>query len=295
MNKQKNWKNLIMDNYNFQQLLKETYDGLSARGFETSRADWLLEDITGMSRTEIALNFRENVPEHILNEYLSYRERMYKGEPVQYIAGFAEFYGRKFKVNRDVLIPRPETEELVYQTLEILNSKNKVLCDIGTGSGAIAISLKKERPDLSVFATDISACAISIAKENAKMLDAQVEFLLGETLKPLIDKKIKVDVLVSNPPYISYEEQKEMSGTVLDYEPHLALFAPDDGLAIYKDILSNLDKVITKGGLVIFEIGHLQGDILKAYILEHYNVENLKIIKDINQNNRMIQFNWMNQ
>lgn len=284
-----------MDNYNFQQLLKETYDGLSARGFETSRADWLLEDITGMSRTEIALNFRGNVPEHILNEYLSYRERMYKGEPVQYIAGFAEFYGRKFKVNRDVLIPRPETEELIYQTLEMLNSKNKILCDIGTGSGAIAISFKKERPDLSVFATDISACAISIAKENAEMLDAQVEFLLGETLKPLIDKKIKVDVLVSNPPYISYEEQKEMSGTVLDYEPHLALFAPDDGLAIYKDILSNLDKVITKGGLVIFEIGHLQGDILKAYILEHYNVENLKIIKDINQNNRMIQFNWMNQ
>lgn len=284
-----------MDNYNFQQLLKETYDGLSARGFETSRADWLLEDITGMSRTEIALNFRGNVPEHILNEYLSYRERMYKGEPVQYIAGFAEFYGRKFKVNRDVLIPRPETEELIYQTLEMLNSKNKILCDIGTGSGAIAISLKKERPDLSVFATDISACAISIAKENAEMLDAQVEFLLGETLKPLIDKKIKVDVLVSNPPYISYEEQKEMSGTVLDYEPHLALFAPDDGLAIYKDILSNLDKVITKGGLVIFEIGHLQGDILKTYILEHYNVENLKIIKDINQNNRMIQFNWMNQ
>ncbi|MGK9044640.1 peptide chain release factor N(5)-glutamine methyltransferase [Mammaliicoccus vitulinus] len=284
-----------MDNYNFQQLLKETYDGLSARGFETSRADWLLEDITGMSRTEIAFNFRENVPEHILNEYLSYRERMYKGEPVQYIAGFAEFYGRKFKVNRDVLIPRPETEELVYQTLEMLNEKNKVLCDIGTGSGAIAISLKKERPDLSVFATDISDCAISIAKENAEMLDAQVEFILGETLKPLIDKKIKVDVLVSNPPYISYEEQKEMSGTVLDYEPHLALFAHDDGLAIYKDILSNLDKVITKGGLVIFEIGHLQGDILKDYILEHYNVENLEIIKDINQNNRMIQFNWMNQ
>ncbi|MBW0765291.1 peptide chain release factor N(5)-glutamine methyltransferase [Mammaliicoccus fleurettii] len=284
-----------MDNYNFQLLLKETYDELSARGFETSRADWLLEDITGMSRTEIALNFQEKVPENILSEYLSYRERMYKGEPVQYIAGFAEFYGRKFKVNQDVLIPRPETEELVYQTLQKIHKKHLVLCDIGTGSGAIAISLKKERPDLSVIATDISPNAIAIAKENAKLLETEVEFLLGESLKPLIDRNIQVDILVSNPPYISYDEQKQMSETVLDYEPHLALFAHDDGLAIYKDILSNLDKVITQGGLVIFEIGYMQGDILKTYIQENYNIENLEIIKDINQNNRMIQFNWINQ
>ncbi|MEY8692484.1 peptide chain release factor N(5)-glutamine methyltransferase [Mammaliicoccus sciuri] len=284
-----------MANYNFQQLLNETYDGLSARGFETSRADWLLEDISGMSRTQIAMNLNQDVPSNILDAYLNSRERMYEGEPVQYIAGFAEFYGRKFKVNQYVLIPRPETEELVYQTLQMIQNKQVVVCDIGTGTGAIAITLKKERPDLSVIATDISEEALSIAKTNASTLEAPIEFLKGKSLEPLINENIKVDVLVSNPPYISNEEQKEMSDTVLNYEPHLALFAEDDGLAIYKDIILNLEHVMLDNGIVIFEIGHLQGELLKDFIENHLNVEDVKIIQDINQNNRMIQFNWNNQ
>ena len=284
-----------MANYNFQQLLNETYDGLSARGFETSRADWLLEDISGMSRTQIAMNLNQNVPANILDAYLKSRERMYEGEPVQYIAGFAEFYGRKVKVNQHVLIPRPETEELVYQTLQMIQNEQVVVCDIGTGTGAIAITLKKERPDLSVIATDISEEALLIAQTNASTLEAPVEFLKGKSLEPLIKENIKVDVLVSNPPYISYEEQKEMSDTVLNYEPHLALFAEDDGLAIYKDIILNLEHVMSDNGLVIFEIGHLQGELLKDFIETHVNVEHVKIIQDINQNNRMIQFNWNNQ
>ncbi len=284
-----------MANYNFQQLLNETYDGLSARGFETSRADWLLEDISGMSRTQIAMNLNQNVPANILDAYLNSRERMYEGEPVQYIAGFAEFYGRMFKVNQHVLIPRPETEELVYQTLQMIQNEQEVVCDIGTGTGAIAITLKKERPDLSVIATDISEEALLIAQTNASTLEAPIEFLKGKSLEPLIKENIKVDVLVSNPPYISYEEQKEMSDTVLNYEPHLALFAEDDGLAIYKDIILNLEHVMSDNGLVIFEIGHLQGELLKDFIETHLNVEHVKIIQDINQNNRMIQFNWNNQ
>ncbi|MEB6196641.1 peptide chain release factor N(5)-glutamine methyltransferase [Mammaliicoccus sciuri] len=284
-----------MANYNFQQLLNETYDGLSARGFETSRADWLLEDISGMSRTQIAMNLNQNVPVNILEAYLKSRERMYEGEPVQYIASFAEFYGRKFKVNQHVLIPRPETEELVYQTLQMIQSEQVVVCDIGTGTGVIAITLKKERPDLSVIATDISEEALLIAQTNASTLEAPIEFLKGKSLEPLIKENIKVDVLVSNPPYISYEEQKEMSDTVLNYEPHLALFAEDDGLAIYKDIILNLEHVMSDNGLVIFEIGHLQGELLKDFIETHLNVEHVKIIQDINQNNRMVQFNWNNQ
>ncbi|MEB6339402.1 peptide chain release factor N(5)-glutamine methyltransferase [Mammaliicoccus sciuri] len=284
-----------MANYNIQQLLNETYDGLSARGFETSRADWLLEDISGMSRTQIAMNLNQNVPDNILDAYLNSRERMYEGEPVQYISGFAEFYGRKFKVNQHVLIPRPETEELVYQTLQMIQNEQVVVCDIGTGTGAIAITLKKERPDLSIIATDISEEALLIAQTNASTLEAPIEFLKGKSLEPLIKENIKVDVLVSNPPYISYEEQKEMSDTVLNYEPHLALFAEDDGLAIYKDIILNLEHVMSDNGLVIFEIGHLQGELLKDFIETHLNVEHVKIIQDINQNNRMIQFNWNNQ
>nr|WP_263315066.1 peptide chain release factor N(5)-glutamine methyltransferase [Mammaliicoccus sp. Marseille-Q6498] len=282
-----------MANYSFQQLLKETYDELSARGLETSRADWLLEDISGMTRTNIILNYKELVPEPLLSQFLLLRERMYLGEPVQYIVGFAEFYERKFKVNENVLIPRPETEELIVQTLASIESEDCVVCDIGTGSGAIAITLKKEMPQLSVLATDISQKALEIAKENADIHNAEIEFLQGNTLQPLIDKNIKVDVIVSNPPYISYEEKSEMSETVLKHEPHIALFADNDGLAIYKQILLNLKNVINQGGLVLFEIGHLQGEVLKTYIQNHYKIENLKIIKDINQKNRMIQFNWI--
>lgn len=282
-----------MENYNFHTLLTETYKALSARGLETSRADWLLEDISGLSRTQILLKQQEPVPDNILKKFLTYRERMYLGEPVQYIVGFAEFYGRKFIVNNDVLIPRPETEELVLQTLNTINQHEQTVCDIGTGTGAIAISLKKERTNLNVIATDISDDALKVAKENARLNQAEIEFLQGDALKPLINKGIKIDVLLSNPPYISYEEKVEMSETVLEYEPHLALFTQNNGLAIYKRILNDLDKVMKKDGLVIFEIGHLQGEILKSYIHEHYKVKNLAIIKDINQKNRMIQFNWM--
>lgn len=282
-----------MENYNFHTLLTETYKALSARGLETSRADWLLEDISGLSRTQILLKQQEPVPDNILKKFLTYRERMYLGEPVQYIVGFAEFYGRKFIVNNDVLIPRPETEELVLQTLNTINQHEQTVCDIGTGTGAIAISLKKERTNLNVIATDISDDALKVAKENARLNQAEIEFLQGDALKPLINNGIKVDVLLSNPPYISYEEKVEMSETVLEYEPHLALFTQNNGLAIYKRILNDLNKVMKKDGLVIFEIGHLQGEILKSYIHEHYKVKNLAIIKDINQKNRMIQFNWM--
>ncbi|WP_415364265.1 Peptide chain release factor N(5)-glutamine methyltransferase [Mammaliicoccus lentus] len=282
-----------MENYNFHTLLTETYKALSARGLETSRADWLLEDISGLSRTQILLKQQEPVPDNILKKFLTYRERMYLGEPVQYIVGFAEFYGRKFIVNNDVLIPRPETEELVLQTLNTINQHEQTVCDIGTGTGAIAISLKKKRTNLNVIATDISDDALKVAKENARLNQAEIEFLQGDALKPLINYGIKVDVLLSNPPYISYEEKVEMSETVLEYEPHLALFTQNNGLAIYKRILNDLDKVMKKDGLVIFEIGHLQGEILKSYIHEHYKVKNLAIIKDINQKNRMIQFNWM--
>lgn len=282
-----------MENYNFHTLLTETYKALSARGLETSRADWLLEDISGLSRTQILLKQQEPVPDNILKKFLTYRERMYLGEPVQYIVGFAEFYGRKFKVNSDVLIPRPETEELVLQTLNTVSHHEQTVCDIGTGTGAIAVSLKKERANFNVIATDISVDALKIAQENAQLNQAEIEFLQGDALKPLIDNGIKVDILLSNPPYISCEEKVEMSETVLEYEPHLALFTQNNGLAIYERILNDLDKVMKREGLVIFEIGHLQGEILRSYIQEHYKVKNLAIIKDINQKNRMIQFNWM--
>lgn len=284
-----------MANYNFRELLKETYDGLAARGYETSRADWLLEDLSGMRKSEILMNYNHAVPELLLHKFLACRERMYQGEPVQYIVGFADFYGRKFKVNKNVLIPRPETEELVLRILNARQFNQMTICDIGTGTGAIAISIKKENPELTVIATDISDKALSLAEWNAQSLDANITFYKGNALEPLVADNVKVDIIVSNPPYIALTEKVNMSDSVLDFEPHLALFAENNGLQIYQKILSDIDKVLTPGGLVLFEIGYQQGEILKEYIEQNYNVKNLQIIKDINNNNRMIQFNWLNE
>ena len=148
--------------------------------------------------------------------------RMLNDEPMNYVLGYSYFYGYQFKVNKDVLIPRPETEELVGLILskydEFYKGQNVNICDVGTGSCAIAISLKKEEEKLNVFASDISIDALNVAKENADNLNANIQFLCGSMLEPYIKNNIKVDILVSNPPYIRNDEKLEAS--VIDYGPH---------------------------------------------------------------------------
>lgn len=215
--------------------------------------------------------------------------RMLNDEPMNYVLGYSYFYGYQFKVNKDVLIPRPETEELVGLILskydEFYKGQNVNICDVGTGSGAIAISLKKEEEKLNVFASDISIDALNVAKENADNLNANIQFLCGSMLEPYIENNIKVDILVSNPPYIRNDEKLETS--VIDYEPHVALFGGDDGLKFYKEIFTLSNKVLNENGLIFFEMGYDQAENMSKLAHSYYPKGKVEIYKDINGKDRM--------
>lgn len=204
-----------------------------------------------------------------------------KGKPVQYIVGNVDFFGINLKVNENVLIPRFETEELVDKVInysKIFNKKLKVV-DIGTGSGAIAITLKKKL-NAELTATDISNEALEVAKENALINNVQIDFKLGNLLEPLDEK---YDILVSNPPYIAYDE--EIMEIVKNNEPHLALYAANNGLYCYEEILKNVKNYLNEKALIAFEIGEKQGEALKELSLKYLNVE-AKIEKDLQGRDR---------
>lgn len=213
-------------------------------------------------------------------------KRLENGEPVQYIVGNVDFYGYILNVNKDVLIPRRETEELVEEVIK--RSKlfnNPTIIDIGTGSGAIAISLLKEL-NCQVYASDISNKALMVAKENAIKNNANITFLQGDMLKPFIDNKIKVDIIVSNPPYI--KENEEIEDIVKNNEPNIALYAKNNGLEFYESILKDANRVLKEKYLIAFEIGKTQGDDIK--LLAHKYLGNVKveIKKDLSLNDRFI-------
>jgi release factor glutamine methyltransferase len=217
-------------------------------------------------------------------------ERIMNNEPMNYVLGYSYFYGYRFIVNDGVLIPRPETEELVGLILskydEYFNGKSIDLCDVGTGSGAIAIALKKEEEKLNVYASDISEDALKVARLNAQNNDAKVEFFQGSMLEPFIERDIKVDILVSNPPYIKTVETIEAS--VYDYEPHVALFGGEDGLKFYREILQNAYKVLKPKGFIFFEMGYDLKDSLSALAKEYYPESRIEVYKDINGKDRMM-------
>ena len=217
-------------------------------------------------------------------------ERIMNNEPMNYVLGYSYFYGYRFIVNDGVLIPRPETEELVGLILgkydEYFNGKSIDLCDVGTGSGAIAIALKKEEDRLNVYASDISEDALKVARLNAQNNDAKVEFFQGSMLEPFIERDIKVDILVSNPPYIKTVETIEAS--VYDYEPHVALFGGEDGLKFYREILQNAHKILKPKGFIFFEMGYDLKDSLSALAKEYYPESRIEVYKDINGKDRMM-------
>ena len=186
---------------------------------------------------------------------------------------------------------RSETEELVSYILarcdEMFVGKDSIQCvDIGTGSGAIAISVSKEEPKIKMIATDISDKAVEVAKKNANNNEVNIEFYVGDMLAPLIENNIKLDVLISNPPYIPQEEDLEIS--VKDYEPHVALFGGEDGLKFYRTIFENCLQVLNDKALMAFEMGWNQGDALLAEVARLLPFAKAEVIKDINGKDRML-------
>lgn len=212
-------------------------------------------------------------------------ELLNKGIPVQYIVGNVDFYGYNFKVNENVLIPRFETEELVEKTIKYINKyldKKVDILDLGTGSGCIAITLKKEL-DCNVDAVDISPKALEIAKLNAKNNNVDITFYEGDMLDPI--NKI-YDVIISNPPYIAYNE--EIMDIVKNNEPHTALYAEDNGLKYYKDIISNANKYLKEKSIIAFEIGEKQGKLILEYAKNYFKDSIITVEKDMQNRDRFV-------
>ena len=237
-------------------------------------------DIVACKFTELSDNEKQNI--------ISIVKRLQNGEPIQYILGVTEFYGLDFKVTPSVLIPRPETEELVEWILLNAKQVNPHILDIGTGSGCIAIALAKKMKYATVDAWDVSVEALTVAQQNAIDNSVSIKFLKVDVLeKQNFDKKF--DIIVSNPPYIKESEKEEMSKNVLDFEPHQALFVSDhDALIFYKRIADIAMQQLNKRGMLYFEINQAKGhDIVQ--LLQDKNFIEIELKKDISGNYRMIR------
>lgn len=265
---------------------------LQTAGRDANAAELLLRHHLQMSRTELFANMQTKVEAKRRNSYTEDVHQHAKGIPLQYLIGYEDFYGRTFTVNKEVLIPRPETEELVEGVLKRINSyfqnsSSLHIADIGTGSGAIAITLALENTQLLVSAVDIAAESLRVAKKNAQRLSANVEFINGDLLQPFIGKQ-KLDVIVSNPPYIPEEEIRHLSSVVKDYEPIRALLGGKDGLDFYRRFMNELPLVIRDRALIAFEVGVGQGEAVAALLQKTFVRATIEIVNDINGKDRMV-------
>lgn len=261
-------------------------------------AEWLLLDLIGYDRSEWILRWDEPFPRERWEEWLHKLKRKADGEPVQYITGEQEFMGYRFEVAPGVLIPRPETEILVETALEwgdrlaaagcVPLNENETVClptvaDIGTGSGAIAISLALLRPSWILIAIDLSEQALDIAQRNAKqhrVID-RITFLKGDLMRPLVERKLSVDMLLSNPPYIPSADLEQLPVEVKDYEPHLALYGGKDGLECYRRMLTQIRTFEKIPRVVGLECGDRQAADV-ANMLELSGLwRQVQIVKDL--------------
>lgn len=273
----------------FKEVLKAAQTRLEEQGINGQSALFLLLELSEMQAHNLYYDYDTQMDVALYETFEAGVERLLKQEPLAHILGYEMFYGYRFKVNENVLIPRPETEELVANVLaeydEHFNGQKVVAIDVGSGSGAIAISLQKEEANITMYASDISEEAIAVAKENAVTLEADVTFLVGDMLQPFIDKGIKVDILVSNPPYIPQAETMEKS--VVDFEPHVALFGGDDGLKFYRMIFENAHKVIKDKAILAFEMGYKQKEAMEQEARKYFKEDRMETVQDMNGKNRM--------
>lgn len=246
-------------------------------------------EFLGFKRVDLTMKANETMSESDLLKFNFAVKELKKHKPIQYILGSTEFYGIKLKVNEHVLIPRPETEELVefiLSELQVSNSQLNVL-DIGTGSGCIAIALKKKIPSAKVYALDVSEEALLVAKENARINNVEINFICQDIFAPSITHSF--DGIVSNPPYIRISEKDKMSKNVLNYEPHLALFVNDnDPLLFYRKITDFSLNHLNPHGKLYFEINEAFGGNVK-YLMEKKYFKNVIVKKDLCGKDRMVR------
>jgi release factor glutamine methyltransferase len=253
----------------------------------------VLEKLTGWDRIKFSLFKNDVLSDNQMTILDKWRRELLQNRPVQYVIGEAWFVHYAFYVNENVLIPRPETEELVDWVYNDYKEQQVSILDIGTGSGCIAISLKKLLPKDNVFGLDISDNALNVAKKNASDLDADVQFLQRNILESNVLENGKWDIIVSNPPYIRPSEQLEMRGNVLDFEPHLALFIEEnDPLLFYRTIAELGTKHLHKNGALYFEINESFGQDVVS-LLQDLGYTNVELKKDLQGKDRMTKAVWL--
>ncbi len=275
----------------YRKLLQQAIKKCELSGVSADAPQLLLTETCGLSNTDLYVKYDEDVNPEFIEQFNNGVERLCNGEPLQYVLGYWWFCGYKMVVNEGALIPRPETEELVGNVLAdsdyyFADLETIEIADVGTGSGAIAIALKNEEQKFHMTATDISFEALDVAKENASINNCEIDFLQGDMLQPLIDKGIKLDILVSNPPYIPAHQQMEKA--VVDFEPHVALFGGDDGLFFYRKIFEKAYEVVKEHSFMAFEIGYDEKEAITKLVEQYFPNDKYEVLKDINGKDRML-------
>ncbi len=267
------------------QLFSDFEEELIRQGEEAESLSFVYRSLKNLSFTDFVFALQQEVTEEerqfVEDNYI----KLAKHIPAQYIIGHAEFFGMQLKVDERVLIPRPETEELVELILAENPEENLKVLDIGTGSGAIALALAKNRPDWTITAADISQDALDLAMENANNQGLTLFFIKSNCFSEISSK---YDIIVSNPPYISRVDEAEVGLNVLHSEPHLALFADEDGLAIYRRIAEEAKDYLKDGGKIYLEIGYKQGQSVPALFKENFPEKRVRTLKDQFGQDRMV-------
>jgi release factor glutamine methyltransferase len=252
--------------------LKEASERLRAGAVPNDLLDaqTLLAEALGKDRTYLIINFNQQAPEDLLAKFRAMVNRRATGEPLQYITGHQEFFGLDFEVTPDVLIPRPETELIVEETIRIVQQDSiarPVIVDIGAGSGCIAVALARELDEARVVASDISEAALRVARRNAARygLVDRIGFVAADLLDALAKEEF-ADFILSNPPYVSEEEMPSLQREVRDWEPHLALTDSNDGLSLYRRLLKDAPPYLKRGGHLICEMGYRQSERISAMV-----------------------------
>ena len=267
------------------QIFKDFEEQLITQGEEAESLSFVYRNLKNLSFTDFIFAIQQEITPDEKEFVESIYKQLAAHVPAQYIIGNTEFYGLELKVDERVLIPRPETEELVELILTENAKPNQSVLDIGTGSGAIALALAKNRPDWLVTASDISPDALNLASENASLQDLKISFKKSDCFEEIAEN---YDIIVSNPPYISRADESEVGLNVLHSEPHLALFAEEDGLAIYRKIAEDAKNHLREGGKIYLEIGYKQGHSVPALFRKYLPEKRVRTLKDRFGQDRMV-------
>ncbi|MCY7134403.1 peptide chain release factor N(5)-glutamine methyltransferase [Streptococcus gordonii] len=270
------------------QYLAELEQELVAAGEEAESLSFVYRALNELSFTDFVLKLRAEVSQEDREQLKAIQDQLLAHKPAQYIIGSSDFHGLNLKVDERVLIPRPETEELVELILSENPETSLFVLDIGTGSGAIALALANSRPDWQITASDLSRDALSLAAENAQSCGLSLTFVQSDCLDAI---QGKFDIIVSNPPYISEADKDEVGLNVLASEPHMALFAGENGYAIYRKIAEQAGDYLTEKGKIYLEIGYKQGDGVVDLLKQFFPQKRIRVLKDQFGKDRMVAMN----